>query len=61
MNVTVLLVGALVLAIFILPFYFVTHSKSKDEKAGELAPKPEIHSPAMKAPGRKGKTHRTKH
>jgi quinol-cytochrome oxidoreductase complex cytochrome b subunit len=37
MDITVLVVGLIVLAIFILPFYYVSHVKSKN-------PKPEEHN-----------------
>jgi heme/copper-type cytochrome/quinol oxidase subunit 2 len=37
MNITVLMVGLIVLAMFILPFYFITRysSKNPDEQAPE--------------------------
>ena len=60
MNLTVILVGVFVLAIFILPFYFVTHSKSKKENNEELAPRPQIHEPAIKAPVHKAKHRKAK-
>jgi hypothetical protein len=35
MDITVLVVGLIVLAIFILPFYYITHVKGKTPKSEE--------------------------
>lgn len=58
MNITVLIVGLLVLCLFALPFYFVAHAKSKTPPAKEFM-NPNA-QPIIKHPGRKKKKH-TKH
>jgi uncharacterized protein YneF (UPF0154 family) len=42
MNLTVLLVGLFVLALFILPFYFVVRKSAKDQNANNIDDHPEL-------------------
>ncbi len=58
MNITVIIVGLLVLCLFALPFYFVARAKAKTPPAKELMNP--ASQPIVKPHGHKKKKH-TKH